>query len=119
MVCIKISMRNPKSLNDEFFEVIVSKYVNECRRQNVDPSFSGLLAFVADRQLIDGVEIARFMVLEKYPRALYEMEGVKSRAVLVLEDQIGASERFVWDCLKNHRARFEKKSKTVQNSPFF
>jgi hypothetical protein len=88
--------------NKEFAKTVVHKYRMWCKREGEVFTSSGLALFLLEKNVIRQRTASKYMVLELYPRALYEEEN-KTRAVLRLEEETGVSERTIWWYLQNQK----------------
>jgi len=94
------------ALNVEFRATVARKYEMQCRREGIEPSLSGLIEFAYRHGLVRDIDINRFMTFERYPKALYDNNGCRSRAVSDLEDVIPVSDRKIFGWLTNLRSRY-------------
>ena len=93
-----------KETNDTFAQTVVHKYSMWCKREKEHFTASGFALFLIEKGIIRQRTASKYMVLELYPRALYEEES-KRAAVLRLEEETGISERSIWSMLVN-QSRF-------------
>jgi len=91
-----------KKTNDTFAQTVVHKYAMWCKRENSVFTPSGFALFLLEKGIIKQRTASKYMVLELYPRALYEEES-KTAAVLRLEEETGLSDRTIWTMLKDQR----------------
>lgn len=98
--------RLQESLNVEFRKTVCRKYRMECKRKSVEPTFEGLLQFAHDHALIREKDVNRYMVLDLYPKALYDNDGSKLRAVADLEDIVPVSDRTIWSWINDFCRRY-------------
>lgn len=85
---------------EAFARVLSRKYVYECKRQQVEPTYEGLMQFIIKRNLVRPIDICRYMVNELYPEAMYKNDGCKTGAVRDLEDRLPVAERAIWEWTK-------------------
>ena len=93
-------------LNVEFRRTLTRKYEVECKRNNIDPTLDGLLAFAEKNSLIRDMDINRYMVFDMYPAALYNNNGCKARAIAEIEDKVPVSDRIIFSWLQNLKRRY-------------
>ncbi len=89
--------------NKEFAQTVVHKYRMWCKREGDTFTPSGFALFLLEKEVIKQRTASKYMVLELYPRALYEEEN-KTSAVLRLEEETGLSDRTIWTMLKNQKS---------------
>jgi hypothetical protein len=65
----------------EFQESILEKFKALCEKDCIKPSYSTLIDFLYKTNVIKDLTIAKFMVMELYPAALFENES-KMNAIL-------------------------------------
>ena len=73
-----------------------------CKREGEIFTSSGFVLFLLEKGIVKQRTASKYMVLELYPRALYEEES-KRQAVFRLEDETGVSAPTIWRMLKNQR----------------
>lgn len=89
--------------NKNFAQTLVHKYRMFCKREGETFTTSGFVMFMLEKNVIRQRTASKYMVLELYPRALYEEEN-KTRAVYRLEEETGLSDRTIWSMLKNQKS---------------
>jgi len=89
-----------KDLLIEFQESILDKFVNLCRKDNIAPNFYTLIDFLYQTNVIKDLTIAKFMVMELYPAALFENES-KMNAILDISIRTGLSEKTVYNMIQH------------------
>lgn len=89
--------------NRTFAQTVVHKYRMFCKREGEDFTTSGFVLFLLEKGIVPQRKASKYMVLELYPRALYEEES-KRQAVIRLEDETGISEPTIWRMLKNQKS---------------
>lgn len=89
-------MESKEGISGEFCKVVREKYINECLRESVEPTFNGMVSYLFDRNIIPLVTVRRVIVLERFPRALWQNNGRKRAAIQQVEDETGVCERAVW-----------------------
>jgi hypothetical protein len=89
-----------KKTNDTFAQTVVHKYAMWCKRENSVFTPSGFALFLLEKGILRQRTIAKYMIVELYPRALYEEES-KNKAVARLSDETGYSERHIKNILKD------------------
>jgi len=97
-----------------FADVLARKYASHCLRENIKPSPEGMARFMFTQDCMRMTEVNRYMVLENYPSALLDANGVKSTAVIFLADELGIGESFVWATLSQQK-RFRAKRRKRQS----
>lgn len=78
----------------------------ECKRKSIEPTFEGLLQFALDHSLIRERDINRYMVIDLYPKALYDNNGCKTKAVADIEEIVPVSDRSIWNWLGDLTRRY-------------
>lgn len=84
-----------------FTALIVHRYEIQCKRTNEEPTFDGLVTYLIRRNVIRDRTIARYMVQDLYPRAMYDTDGKKVQAVGIVAEQTGLGERTVWNIVQH------------------
>lgn len=98
--------RMQAQLNIEFRRTLTRKYEAECKREGIDPTLDGLLAFAEKNHLIRDMDINRYMVFDMYPALLYNNNGCKARAIAEIEDKVPVSDRIIFGWLQNLKRRY-------------
>ncbi len=93
-------------VKDMFSKDIATNYENECKRNETEPTFEGLIQFAISRGIVRDVDIKRYMTFALYPKALWERNGRRTAAVLDLEDILGVPDRQIWSWLKHLSNRY-------------
>ena len=88
--------------NATFAQTVVHKYRMFCKREGEVFTSSGFVLFMLEKGIVKQRTASKYMVLELYPRALYEEES-KTAAVMRLEEETGLSDRTIWTMLKNQK----------------
>lgn len=91
-----------KETNKTFAQTLVHKYKMHCKREGEVFTTSGFVMYLLTKTVIKQRTASKYMVLELYPKALYEEEN-KTRAVLRLEEETGLSDRTIWTMLKDQK----------------
>lgn len=94
-----------------FADLMARKYASYCIREGIKPTSEGLVLFMFTQDCVRMTEVNRYMVLENYPTAMLDAEGVKSTAVVFLSDELGVGESFVWATLSQQKRFREKRRK--------
>jgi hypothetical protein len=89
-----------KELLIEFQESILDKFVDLCRKDKITPDFYTLIDFLYQTNVIKDLTIAKFMVMELYPAALFENES-KMNAILDISIRTGLSEKTVYNMIQH------------------
>ena len=89
-----------KELLKEFQESILQKFKALCDKDNIKPSYPNLIDFLYKTNVIKDLTIAKFMVMELYPAALFENES-KMNAILDISIQTGLSEKTVYNMIQH------------------
>jgi hypothetical protein len=84
----------------EFQESILEKFKALCDKDNITPDFYTLIDFMYQTNVIKDLTIAKFMVMELYPAALFENES-KMNAILDISIQTGLSEKTVYNMIQH------------------
>lgn len=95
-------------LNIEFRRTITRRYQVECDRKGIEPTFDGLIQFAHEHALIRTIDINRYMVLDQYPKALFENDGCRREAVFWIENKVPVSDRTIWNWIKDFSKRYRK-----------
>jgi len=89
-----------KELLIEFQESILKKFKSLCDKDNITPDFYTLIDFLYQTNVIKDLTIAKFMVMELYPAALFENES-KMNAILDISIRTGLSEKTVYNMIQH------------------
>jgi hypothetical protein len=89
-----------KELLIEFQESILQKFKALCDKDNITPDFYTLIDFFYQTNIIKDLTIAKFMVMELYPAALFENES-KMNAILDISIRTGLSEKTVYNMIQH------------------
>jgi len=89
-----------KELLKEFQESILQKFKALCDKDNITPDFYTLIDFLYQTNVIKDLTIAKFMVMELYPAALFENES-KMNAILDISIRTGLSEKTVYNMIQH------------------
>jgi hypothetical protein len=89
-----------KELLKEFQESILEKFKALCNKDNITPDFYTLIDFLYKTNIIKDLTIAKFMVMELYPAALFENES-KMNAILDISIRTGLSEKTVYNMIQH------------------
>jgi len=89
-----------KELLIEFQESILEKFKALCLKDNKTPDFYILVDFLYQTNVIKDLTIAKFMVMELYPAALFENES-KMNAILDISIRTGLSEKTVYNMIQH------------------
>ena len=89
-----------KELLIEFQESILQKFKALCNKDNITPDFYTLIDFLHQTNIIKDLTIAKFMVMELYPAALFENES-KMNAILDISIRTGLSEKTVYNMIQH------------------
>jgi hypothetical protein len=89
-----------KELLKEFQESILEKFKALCNKDNITPDFYTLIDFLYQTNVIKDLTIAKFMVMELYPAALFENES-KMNAIMDISIQTGLSEKTVYNMIQH------------------
>jgi hypothetical protein len=84
----------------EFQESILEKFKALCDKDNITPNFYTLIDFLYQTNVIKDLTIAKFMVMELYPAALFENES-KMNAILDISIRTGLSEKTVYNMIQH------------------
>jgi hypothetical protein len=89
-----------KDLLVAFQESILNKFVDLCLKDKITPDFYTLIDFLYQTNVIKDLTIAKFMVMELYPAALFENES-KMNAIMDISIQTGLSEKTVYNMIQH------------------
>jgi hypothetical protein len=89
-----------KELLKEFQESILKKFKALSDKDNITPDFYTLIDFLYQTNVIKDLTIAKFMVMELYPAALFENES-KMNAIMDISIQTGLSEKTVYNMIQH------------------
>jgi len=89
-----------KELLIEFQESILQKFKALCDKDNITSDFYTLIDFLYKTNIIKDLTIAKFMVMELYPAALFENES-KMNAILDISIRTGLSEKTVYNMIQH------------------
>ena len=89
-----------KELLIEFQKSIMQKFKALCDKDNITPDFYTLIDFLYQTNVIKDLTIAKFMVMELYPAALFENES-KMNAILDISIRTGLSEKTVYNMIQH------------------
>lgn len=89
-----------KELLKEFQECILDKFVDLCLKDKITPDFYTLINFLYQTNVIKDLTIAKFMVMQLYPAALFENES-KMNAILDISIRTGLSEKTVYNMIQH------------------
>jgi len=89
-----------KELLIEFQESILQKFKALCHKDNITSDFYTLIDFLYKTNIIKDLTIAKFMVMELYPAALFENES-KMNAILDISIRTGLSEKTVYNMIQH------------------
>jgi hypothetical protein len=89
-----------KELLKEFQESILEKFKALSDKDNITPDFYTLIDFLYQTNVIKDLTIAKFMVMELYPAALFENES-KMNAIMDISIQTGLSEKTVYNMIQH------------------
>ena len=89
-----------KELLKEFQESILDKFKALSDKDNITPDFYTLIDFLYQTNVIKDLTIAKFMVMELYPAALFENES-KMNAIMDISIQTGLSEKTVYNMIQH------------------
>ena len=89
-----------KHLLTEFTESLLGRYKSLCEKERITPDFYTLIDFLFQTNIIKDLTIAKFMVMELYPAALFENES-KMNAIMDISIQTGLSEKTVYNMIQH------------------
>jgi len=89
-----------RELLKEFQESILDKFKALCIKDKITPDFYTLIDFLYQTNVIKDLTIAKFMVMELYPAALFENES-KMNAILDISIRTGLSEKTVYNMIQH------------------
>jgi len=89
-----------KHLLTEFTESVLGRYKSLCEKEGITPDFYTLIDFLFQTNIIKDLTIAKFMVMELYPAALFENES-KMNAIMDISIQTGLSEKTVYNMIQH------------------
>lgn len=89
-----------KHLLTEFTESVLNRYKSLCEKEGITPDFYTLIDFLFQTNIIKDLTIAKFMVMELYPAALFENES-KMNAIMDISIQTGLSEKTVYNMIQH------------------
>jgi len=92
--------------NASFCGSILERFKTYCTSQDIEPTNENLVRYLIRCNLIQEMEINRFTVLQLYPKALYNHDGVKLRAIIYIEDHVPVQERTIWTIVNKMQRRF-------------
>jgi hypothetical protein len=84
----------------EFERSLLSKYVTFCQKEGTTIDIYNLIDFLFQINIIKDVTVAKFMVMELYPAALFENES-KMNAIMDISIQTGLSEKTVYNMIQH------------------
>ena len=71
-----------------------------CEKDGITPDFYTLIDFLFQTNIIKDLTIAKFMVMELYPAALFENES-KMNAIMDISISTGLSEKTVYNMIQH------------------
>jgi hypothetical protein len=89
-----------RELLKEFQESILEKFKALCKKDKITPDLYTLIDFLYQTNVIKDLTIAKFMVMELYPAALFENES-KMNAILDISIRTGLSEKTVYNMIQH------------------
>lgn len=89
-----------KQLLIEFQESVLYKFKSLCEKDGITPDFYTLIDFLFQTNIIKDLTIAKFMVMELYPAALFENES-KMNAIMDISINTGLSEKTVYNMIQH------------------
>ena len=89
-----------KQLLIEFQESVLYKFKLLCEKDGITPDFYTLIDFLFQTNIIKDLTIAKFMVMELYPAALFENES-KMNAIMDISISTGLSEKTVYNMIQH------------------
>lgn len=89
------NMKALEQLKCEFTRLVVHRYRMHCKRTGEQETLEGMVAYIVRRDVIRQRTLARYMVMDLYPRAMYETNGKKQPALEIVADQTGLGERTI------------------------
>jgi hypothetical protein len=84
----------------EFERSLLRKYVAFCQKEGNTIDIYNLIDFLFQINIIKDVTVAKFMVMELYPAALFENES-KMNAIMDISIQTGLSEKAVYNMIQH------------------
>jgi len=84
----------------EFERCLLRKYVTFCQKEGTTIDIYNLIDFLFQINIIKDVTVAKFMVIELYPAALFENES-KMNAIMDISIQTGLSEKTVYNMIQH------------------
>jgi len=84
----------------EFERSLLNKYVTFCKKEGTTIDIYNLIDFLFQINIIKDVTVAKFMVMELYPAALFENES-KMNAIMDISIQTGLSEKTVYNMIQH------------------
>ena len=84
----------------EFERSLLRKYVTFCQKEGNTIDIYNLIDFLFQINVIKDVTVAKFMVMELYPAALFENES-KMNAIMDISIQTGLSEKTVYNMIQH------------------
>jgi hypothetical protein len=79
---------------------LLRKYVTFCQKEGTTIDIYNLIDFLFQINIIKDVTVAKFMVMELYPAALFENES-KMNAIMDISIQTGLSEKTVYNMIQH------------------
>lgn len=89
-----------KQLLIEFQESVLYKFKALCEKDGITLDFYTLIDFLFQTNIIKDLTIAKFMVMELYPAALFENES-KMNAIMDISISTGLSEKTVYNMIQH------------------
>jgi hypothetical protein len=84
----------------EFQISILDKFKALCEKDKIKHSYPAFIDFLYQTNVIKDLTIAKFMVMELYPAALFENES-KMNAIMDISIQTGLSEKTVYNMIQH------------------
>lgn len=85
---------------EDFAEILAKKYRFYCQREGQQMTLPGFVLYLSRCQVIRDRTAAKYMVMEKYPEALYN-EDSKTGACRHLSVITGLSEQTIWNMVQH------------------
>ena len=87
-------------LINDFAWSILNRFTQHCNKECIQPNFLAYTKYLISCNLISEKTVAKYMVMELYPEALYANHS-KMDAISEIADRTGISEKHVYNMIQH------------------
>ena len=104
-------------LINDFAWSILNRFTQHCNKEGIQPTFLAYTKYLISCNLIFEKTVAKYMVMELYPEALYGNHS-KMDAISEIADRTGISEKHVYNMFNTQSITVFKSSKKAKRKTY-